>query len=310
MLAVQEALENGRLGGVLARSLGSAWARLATPRLEKRLVVPTNVKSVAIGGVTLGGSGKTPFAIAYAKRAAEGGKKVALVGHAHRARPGHARVVAADDDVFVVGDEALVCARELAGKVDVVVAPRRQDAIDLAVARGADVIVLDGVHQIAPRRADVAILVVDPAASPTFACPPAGDLRAPLAAMRALADFVVDIDAESEGAFAPDGSLVSWELLRTRKMGLALAVAHQERIVRRLARVGVVPVLTVGELDHRGHDLPRRLERICRSRSDIDAWLMTSKCAAFMRPEDRLSRRSVAPIHVIHHAVRIPRALP
>lgn len=322
MLAVQDALEKGRFGGPLSRSLGSAWAFVAAPRLEKSLVVPPGVKLVTVGGVTLGGSGKTPFAVAYAQREAEAGKKVALVGHAHRARPGRARVVGSNDDVSAVGDEALACAIELAGAVDVIVAPHRQAAIDLALERGADVLVLDGVHQTSPRRADLAVLVIDAAARTTDACPPAGDLRAPLSAMRALADAVVEIGDEelaasrlpgslralvvSDGASARDGAVIPYELLRTKRLGLAISVAHQERVMARLARRGVVPALTVGVADHRGHDLPRHLEHTCRSHSDIDAWLITSKCGAFVRS----SGKPLPPIYVIRHAVSLPLALP
>ncbi|MEO8797977.1 MAG: tetraacyldisaccharide 4'-kinase [Polyangiaceae bacterium] len=322
MLAVQDALEKGRFGGPLSRSLGSAWACVAALRLEKSLIVPPGVKLVTVGGVTLGGSGKTPFAVAYAKRESEAGKKVAIVGHAHRARPLRARVVESNDDVFAVGDEALACAIELAGAADIVVAPHRQAAIDLALERGAEVLVLDGVHQTSPRRADLAVLVIDAAARMTDACPPAGDLRAPLAAMCLLADVVVEIGDDelaevripgslralvvSDGASAPDGALLTYELLRTRVLGLAISVAHQERITSRLARKGVVPALTVGVADHRGHDLRHRLERTCRSHSDIDAWLTTSKCGAFVCSRAKRS----SPICVIRHAVSLPPALP
>ncbi len=322
MLAVQDALEKGRFGGRLACSLGSVWAHVAALRLEKSLIVPYAVKLVTVGGVTLGGSGKTPFAVAYAKREAEAGKKVAVIGHAHRARPGRARVVGSNDDVAAVGDEALACAIELAGYADVVVAPHRQAAIDLALERGAEVLVLDGVHQTSPRRADLAVLVIDAAARRTDSCPPAGDLRAPLAAMRALANVVVEIGDDeladvripgslralvvSDGAAASDGTIIPYELLRTKRLGLAISVAHQERVTGRLARKGVVVVRAIGVADHRGHDLRHRLERTCRSHSDIDAWLTTSKCAAFVRSGEK--RRS--PIYVIRHAVSLPLALP
>ena len=41
---------------------------------------------------------------------ARAGARVALVGHAYRATPGRARVVAPDDALHEVGDEALVAA--------------------------------------------------------------------------------------------------------------------------------------------------------------------------------------------------------
>ncbi len=114
---------------------------------------------VAVGGATLGGSGKTPLAIACAEAMADGAR-VAYVAHGYRARPERAaRRHAVDDDVATVGDEALVAARALAGRASVVVAPSRQAALELAAER-ADVVVLDGVlqthtaprHALSPRR--------------------------------------------------------------------------------------------------------------------------------------------------------------
>jgi tetraacyldisaccharide 4'-kinase len=150
------------------------------------LRVPSGARAIGIGGATLGGSGKTPLAIACARELARAGERVALVGHAYRASPGVARVVAPDDTLRAVGDEALVAARELRhdrGAV-VVVGPSREAAIAHA-ATLADVLVLDGVTQTVPRRLDLALLAVDPDEpwGRAAATPPRGDLRAPIATL-------------------------------------------------------------------------------------------------------------------------------
>jgi hypothetical protein len=120
---------------------------------------------IAVGGSTLGGSGKTPLAIACADALHRAGERVALVGHAYRGRPGRPRFVSVGDDVGEVGDEALECAARLAPYgVPVVVAETRQRALDLAL-EVADVAVVDGLGQAKPRRASLALLAVD-AASP------------------------------------------------------------------------------------------------------------------------------------------------
>src|SRR5271155_2411411 len=116
MLSVARHLEEGRYRGAISRSLSLAWGEVSTRTLVRTLVVPGHVRVVAVGGATLGGSGKTPLAIACARELARQGARVAFVGHAYRARPGRARVVLPSDALDEVGDEALVAALELAGE--------------------------------------------------------------------------------------------------------------------------------------------------------------------------------------------------
>ncbi len=255
---------------MLARGLEQAWARVATGRLVKALARREGARVVAIGGATLGGSGKTPLAIACARALVANGARVALVGHgygAHASRRGVARIVTLTDRVEEVGDEALACARALPD-VSVVVAPTRQAALDLALSL-ADVAVLDGVHQTLPR-ASLALLAVDPR-DPwgAGACPPRGDLRAPRAALEALADLVVPIVATSRGAFV-DGRLAGWEELRGLRVGLVTALARPRRVLELLAANGVHPRVVRTLSDHGRGRVPRS--------TAVDLWLTTGKC--------------------------------
>src|ERR1700722_19407418 len=103
------------------------------------------------GRAPLGGREKPPLAVACALELARSGARVAFVGHAYRARPGRARVVAPGDRIDEVGDEALIAASELAAHgILVVVAPTRAGAVALAACR-SNVIVVDGVLQSEPR---------------------------------------------------------------------------------------------------------------------------------------------------------------
>ncbi len=107
------------------------WGAAAASRLPRALVVRDGAKVIAIGGATLGGSGKTPLAVACARRLAMDGHSVALVGHAYRAKPDRSRVVSPADAVEIVGDEALVAAQALEDVgVAVVVGPGRQVALE------------------------------------------------------------------------------------------------------------------------------------------------------------------------------------
>ncbi len=300
MRLVARALEEGWLNGPVSRLAGDAWGRVAAARLVKPLAWRDGARVVAIGGATLGGSGKTPLAIACARALAEDGARVALVGHAYGARPERPRVVRALDDVREVGDEALVCARALAGVgALVVVAPARQAALDLALAL-ADVAILDGVHQTAPRAA-LALLAVD-ADAPwgAGACPPRGDLRAPRRALVAAADLVVPVRGVSRGAFV-DGALVGWDALRGLRLGLVTALARPGRVVRQLAAEGVHPAALRTFSDHR----TPRLSPAEHAASGVDVWLTTEKCRASFRasfPDARI------PLAVLDHQVRLPPA--
>jgi tetraacyldisaccharide 4'-kinase len=245
--------------------------------------VSGHVRVVAVGGATLGGSGKTPLAIACARELARQGARVAFVGHAYRAHPGRARVVSPDDSLAEVGDEALVAARALeAHHVRVFVAPSRALAVELA-ARRVDVLVLDGVLQTAPPRASLSLLAVD-AEEPwgrAEAVPPRGDLRAPVAALRAAADLVVRVGADSrDAAVTSNGAhlgdtFYSWDALRPLRLGLACALARPQRLLRSLARHGIHPVATAFAGDHR----PITARAL---RHPVDLWLASAKCALHM----------------------------
>jgi tetraacyldisaccharide 4'-kinase len=179
--------------------LETAARALLDRTVTRRLEAPSRIPIVAVGGATLGGSGKTPLAIACAEELAASGARVALVGHAYRADPGRPRVVSPDDALDEVGDEALLAARALGRSgARVVVAPSRREAMILA-SRDADVLVLDGIAQLAPVRAALSLLAVDPlhpwgapwGARPTL--PPRGSMRAPVDMLVGACDAIVPV---------------------------------------------------------------------------------------------------------------------
>jgi len=317
---VAAALEEGRfrnqltstlMGAVAAgaRGLGGGDA-LARRMAVRRLALPPGAGIVAVGGATLGGSGKTPLAIACARELLAAGRRVAFVGHAYRARPARARVVAEDDPIDEVGDEALLAARALGGwGVPVIVAPSRAAALALA-ALHADTLVLDGVGQTAPVRADLALLAVD-ASAPwgAGALPPLGDLRAPPAALLDACDGIVTVgDPPAPGAAAfsdgtgretwaarpvsagawVGGELRTWADLGGARVGLLSVLARPHRLVRALAARGVRVRALVRASNHGPLDrgfFARAAREAGRER--IDLWLASAKCAIHFEPETR-----------------------
>ncbi len=251
---------------LVARLGARVWEELARPARPLVARGPT----LCIGGSTLGGSGRTPLAIACARELAREGHRVAIVGHAYRAdAPRAARRVHEDDDVRIVGDEALECAR--AG-IAVFVAKKKQDAIDEA-SRHVDIVVLDGTVQLAPRRATLALLAVD-ASAPwgSGACPPRGDLRASREALLAATDHVVMMNGRAgDDETTADSILLEWKFLRTLRLGLATAIARPERVVRFLKNRMLEPHRVVTASNHGALEIPRDPQ--------IDLWLTTAKDA-------------------------------
>jgi tetraacyldisaccharide 4'-kinase len=264
-LAIARTLERGLPASTLGALLARGWARRTKLARPLKSALPT----LCIGGATLGGSGKTPLAIACARHLASLGHRVALVGHAYRASPARQpRRVRSDDDARVVGDEALECARALASDATVIVARKKQDALDEAT-RIADVVVLDGPLQLHPPRATLSLLAID-AREPwgSGACPPLGDLRAPKDALVAASDAVVRVACDSRGVL-DRGQLIPWKDLRSHRVGLVTGVARPSRVTSFLRERGVVPTCTVRFADHATFELPKA--------DDVDAWITTPK---------------------------------
>lgn len=274
----------------MARAAAQVWGRVAARTVVRPLVVPPGVRVVTVGGGTLGGSGKTPLAIACARELESRGARVALVGHAYGAHPGRARRVAPDDPLAEVGDEALLAARSLGAGVPVLVAPRRSLAL-VEAARWADVVVVDGVLQIAPERAALALLAVD-ACEPwgrAGSVPPCGDLRAPVQALLAAADVVVTVgevgepDARvvSRGAWL-DERLIPWHEIRARRIGLVCALGRPDCVLRSLSLRGVAPAVVIRGPDH--GEIPAS-----SLRAHVELWLATAKCALHVPPCARVA---------------------
>jgi tetraacyldisaccharide 4'-kinase len=302
----RERLERGSVA-LPARVLGRVWGKLA--RVERPVAIPRGVDVVAVGGATLGGSGKTPTVLAIARELAAT-RPVAVVATAYRSRVERARRVFAEDPPQIVGDEAAWLARELHPiGVPVFVGRSRSDALALAASHAGTVIV-DGLLQARPRRVRLSLLVVD-AARPwgSGRCPPAGDLRAKVADVLAATDRIVaigagalDVDlpvlrAENEilGLTGP-GPVPSLASLSTLRVGVALALARPERVLAALALRGVHPQKILLLADHARFDHARLARVLAEER--LDGWVVSGKCGVKL---DGLG----VPYWVLDHRIRI-----
>jgi len=192
------------------RGSASPWPRLLTPAawiwqgaswLRWRLATPKRapIPVVCIGNLVAGGAGKTPTAIAVARRLLHKGRKVHFLtrGYGGSLR-GPLQVDVAKHDARAVGDEALL----LAAVAPTWVARNRYRGALAAAAAGAEVLVMDDGLQNPGLAKTLSLLVIDAGFGiGNNRIIPAGPLREPVRTGLARADAVVLI-----GDLKPDAS--------------------------------------------------------------------------------------------------------
>ncbi len=173
-------------GALTPLSLLYGWA--ATRRMKRAPRVPVPLPVICVGNPTVGGSGKTPVAIAIAQAAHGIGLKPGFLSRGHGGKDHMPRLVRPDDTAAEVGDEPLLLAKH----GSVAVTPDRAAGAMLLKQEGCDLLIMDDGFQSARIAIDCALLVVD--RSYGFGngrVLPAGPLRAPLTAHLAYADAVI-----------------------------------------------------------------------------------------------------------------------
>jgi len=283
----------GLLYGAAMQARRGLYARGALPR--RRLPVPV----VSIGNLSLGGTGKTPFASWLAHELHGRGLRPAIVLRGYGRESRGARVVADGQrirgGVSEVGDEALVLARNLPGVV-VVVGESRFDAGVLAVRElGAEVVILDdGFQQLGLHR-DLDIVLVEATRPPRAdRVLPAGRLRERPESL-AAADVVAVTRSHLVGPsnevtdwireVAPEASVVAVETRPRRLVDRAGTVHGLESLHKApvlalsaigapaqfeadLERLGARLAATLRFRDHHRFDAidVKRIEETCRAR--------------------------------------------
>ncbi len=220
---------------------------------------------VSVGNLVVGGSGKTPFVIALASRY----ENVAVISRGYgRQSRGLVEVSRSGEvlvDVKKSGDEPMLMAQSLPN-ASVIVAEKREEAIALAKANGAEVIILDdGFNRVDIEKYDI---LLKPSSIPNTLPFPAGPLRE-FAFSERFAHSVLQEERDFKRVvqFDPfEGKLL-----------LATAIANPSRLEPYL------PKNIVGRLyleDHAYFD-ERQLEEKMRE-TGADALLVTQKDAVKM----------------------------
>lgn len=179
-------------------------------------IKPSAIPVVSVGNLSVGGTGKTPFAAWLAAELARRGARPAVVLRGYG------------------GDEPLVHAH-LNPQIPVIIEKRRADGIAEAVHVGADVAVLDDAfqHRAAERDVDIALLAAEQWDSRVRLLP-AGPWREPLSSVRRAAAVVIT----RKTAPAEDVNRLRDALLQ-QAPNIPLAVVHFE--IAELRRVSTSP---------------------------------------------------------------------
>lgn len=189
----------GGAAGTVAAALAPAsllYGAVAAHRMAREGLAAA-LPVICVGNVTVGGSGKTPTAIAVAALLREAGWGPAFLLRGYGGRlPGPIAVDPARHGAGEVGDEALLLARH----APTVVARDRPAGAAEAAGLGADVVVMDDGLQNPSLRKQASLAVFDGAVGTgNGRVLPAGPLRAPLSAQWPRIDAVVVIGAGQAG---------------------------------------------------------------------------------------------------------------
>jgi tetraacyldisaccharide 4'-kinase len=259
--------EPGTAAALLA-PVAAVYGAVAAARL-RQTGERAGVTVLCVGDPTMGGSGKTPTALALARLLIEAGERPCLLSRGYGGRlggpvkvdPRHHR----SDDV---GDEPLLLAR----CAPTIIAHDRVAGARSARTAAVDVIVLDDGFQNPSLAKDLSILVVDAGRGvgngQVF---PAGPLRAPLTAQldRAQAVLIIGDGATAApvataaeergltlfyGRLVPDAETVA-ALKGTRVLAFA-GIGHPEKFFATLSDAGIEVAVRRGFPDHHRFTAP------------------------------------------------------
>jgi tetraacyldisaccharide 4'-kinase len=284
-----------RADGAAARLLapvGALYGEIAARRLAREAPCAA-LPAIVIGGLTAGGDGKTPLALAIAKLLTAKDETPAFLtrGYGGRSR-GETLVVTPDASADLVGDEPLLLAR----RALTIVGADRAAGARVARDEGASVVILDDGFHSRHIAADLALLAVDSDyGAGNGCCLPAGPLRAPLAAQFTHADTLVVIGDGAAGAAL--AAAAQKPVIRARVVADQAAKFDRQRVVafagigrpekfyRTLAQSGADIVAERGFPDH--HRYRRQeLAELSALAQRLDARLVTTEKDAVRLPAD------------------------
>jgi len=299
--------------------LGAIYGAVAAARMARpgaRADLPT----IVVGGLTLGGDGKTPAALAIGALLAQMGERPFFLTRGYGRRDARRAPFLVDPKNHCAreaGDEALLLAR----RAPTIVGVDRAKSARLARELGATALILDdGLHS---RRleADLAFAVVDGSyGAGNGLCPPAGPLRAPLQRQLAAVDALILIGDGAAGEVVAKGAQAAGKAVfhaRVTPLSRPLAgvralafagVARPEKFFAALQAAGVEIVGRRSFADHRFY-AEREIAALAREAERLGATMITTEKDAARLSAHWRSRVAVLPIEFVFAQTEALRAL-
>ncbi|MGO1080502.1 tetraacyldisaccharide 4'-kinase [Inquilinus sp. CA228] len=268
-------------------------------RLRRALIKPQRapVPVICVGNLVAGGAGKTPVALALARRLAEIGIAVHVLSRGHGGSlAGPVRVDPERHKATEVGDEPLLLARAAPAWVS----RDRPAGARAAASAGAQLILMDDGFQNPSLAKDLSLLVVDGMGFGNGRILPAGPLRERPAHGLARADALVTMgpDRAGIGALAARHGLPALAArlvpspedaarLRGRKVLAFAGIGRPEKFFATLAELGAEIVGAVPFPDHHAYtpDEVMRLVETAQERGAVP--VTTEKDLVRLPPEAR-----------------------
>jgi tetraacyldisaccharide 4'-kinase len=289
--------------------LSALYGLVAGNRMVRARPSQVELPVLCVGNFTVGGTGKTPVAIALARQASAMGLKPGFLSRGHGGSFSHPRLVDLEHDSAAhVGDEPLL----LAAHAPVAVTPKRAVGARLLQEKGCDFIIMDDGFQSARIHIDYALIVVDA----RFGVGnghviPGGPLRAPLLQQLRFADAVLKV---GEGTEADDivrkasraGKSVfeakvkprRAEALAGRRFLAFAGIGHPEKFFDTVGRAGGEVVLKRPFADHHPYRDEDIEELALAARADGLELVTTAKDAARLR-DGAKARAFLESLHVL-----------
>lgn len=275
--------------------LGAVYAWAVARRLDKAEEYRPAVPVICVGNIVAGGAGKTPVAIALARRLLAAGRKPHMLTRGYGGTEVGPRAVDLDrHDAARMGDEALL----LAQVAPTWVARWRPDGAVAAVEMGADLIVMDDGFQNGSIAKDLSLVVVDGGYGFGNGRPiPAGPCREPAARGLERADAMVIIGEDRTGA-ARLAEARGLPVLRARltpgpeaaalmgrKVVAFAGIGRPEKFFETLKSCGARLITTTAFPDHHAYDR-REIEDLLAEAAANDAVAITTAKDRVRLPAD------------------------
>ncbi len=211
-----------------------------------------DVPVVVVGNITVGGTGKTPMVVYLVELLKRHGYRPGVVSRGYGGHANKPTVVDAQSEAKLVGDEALLIAKNTS--VPVVVARKRCAAVKKILATTDCNVVIsdDGLQHYAMQR-DMEIAMIDGKRRlGNMYLLPAGPLREPVDRLRAVDAIVVTegeaVNDEYAMQLTPSGRLISVNdpaqtcmisALQNQSVHAVAGIAHPDRFFATLSALGI-----------------------------------------------------------------------